>query len=82
MDLAVFTRGQLIDRDDNPPEDTVGPNHADLEARCGLGSCRLSLDHAAAVRGIPVRDEKEWKRIWDWGLLHDPTLPRSGGASR
>ncbi len=66
----MFSRHQLIDRDYNPLEDPEGPDRADLEKRYGLGERRLSLDHAAAVRGILVSDGKNvWKWIWDWGLV-------------
>ena len=74
----MFTRCQLIDRDYNPLEDPEGPDRVDLEARYGLGSRRLNLDHAAAVRGILVRDEKHWKWIWEWGLLHDEITRKYG----
>ena len=73
-----FARRQLIGRDHNPLEDPEGPDRADLEKRYGLGERRVGLDHAAAVRGILVRDEKQWKWIWDWGLLHDEIVRKYG----
>ena len=69
--MKSFTRPQLIDRDYNPLEDPEGPDRLDLERRHGQGVRRVSMDHAAAVRGILVREDKGWKWIWDWGLLHD-----------
>ena len=73
-----FTRVQLIVRDYNPLEDPEGPDRAELEARYGHGGRRASLDHAASVRGILVRDGKSWKWLWDWGLLHDEIVKKYG----
>jgi len=40
---------------------------------------RANLDHFAAVRGILVDEGKRlWKRIWDWGLLHDEIMRKYG----
>lgn len=76
--MVEFSRRQLIDRDYNPLEESGGPDRADLEKRYGLGTRRVNLDHVAAVRGILVREEKEWKWIWDWGLLHDEMVRKYG----
>lgn len=81
--MTTFSRRQLIDPDYNPLEDPEGPDRADLERRYGVGERRINLDHAAAVRGILVSEgRRQWKWIWDWGMLHDPTPLRFGGASR
>lgn len=53
-----FTSLQLIDRDYNPFENPSGPKRADLEARYGIDERRVTLDHAAGVRGILVREGK------------------------
>jgi hypothetical protein len=77
--LTQFNRQQLIDRDYDPLADPAGPDRAALERRYGQGERRLSLDHAAAVRGILVSEgEGQWKWIWDWGLLHDEMVRKYG----
>lgn len=76
--MQVFTHHQLTSRDYNPLEDRAGPDCVDLEARYGQGPRAISLDHAAAIRGILVRDGKEWKWIWGWGLLHDEMVLQCG----
>ena len=76
---VVFTRRQLVDPDYNPLADPAGPDRADLEQRYGAGTRRAGLDHAAAVRGILVSEGKrQWKWIWDWGLLHDEMVRKHG----
>jgi hypothetical protein len=74
-----FRREQLIDRDYNSLEDPDGLDAAHLAARYGQGERRINLDHAAAVRGILVREgTDDWKWIWDWGLLHDEIVRKYG----
>jgi hypothetical protein len=75
----LFSRDQLTNPDYNPLEDSEGPDRAYLEQRYGLGSRRVNLDHAGAVRGILVsEDKREWRWIWDWGLLHDEMVEKYG----
>lgn len=77
--MTHFTHHQLTSRDYNPLEDSSGPDRADLETRYGQGPRAVSLDHAAAVRGILVREpDKSWLWIWDWGLLHDEMVTKNG----
>lgn len=65
-----FTRDQLIEPEYNALEEGV-VDEAYLRDRYEPHG--ISIDHAAAVRGILVREPgtKEWKWIWGIGLLHD-----------
>ena len=77
--IKPFTHRQLTSRDYNPLDDPAGPDRADLEARYGQGPRAVRLDHAAAVRGILVREpDKSRKWMWDWGLLHDEMVRKFG----
>jgi hypothetical protein len=73
-----FRRDQLVDRDYDPLADPDGPDRQEMEERYDRAGQEGSLDHAAAVRGILVRENAAWKWIWDWGLLHDEMVRKYG----
>lgn len=74
-----FTREELID----PEYDPIQQGNVDLEDLRRRYEGHVPLDHAAAVRGILVKDPKTtaWSWIWGIGLLHDEMV-RLGGYIR
>jgi hypothetical protein len=71
-----FTREQLIDPDYNP----IGHGDVDAQELERRYPQYPDLHHAAAIRGILVREQggKAWRWVWGVGLLHDELLAASG----
>jgi len=71
-----FTREQLVD----PEYEPIAQGDVDLEDLRHRYEGHVPLDHAAAVRGILVRDTKTtaWSWIWGIGLLHDEMVTLGG----
>lgn len=59
--------------------DPIESGDVDLEDLKSRYLSHVNLDHAAAIRGILVREDKrgEWKWIWCVGLLHEEILKES-----
>ena len=73
-EYCFFSREQLLEQDYDP----IAQGDVDLEYLKEKYAGHVRLDHAAAVRGILVRDAgKIWKWVWGIGLLHDQILART-----
>lgn len=66
---------QLVD----PEYDPVEKGDVDLEDLRDRYEGRVAMEHAAAIRGILVReaDRGEWRWLWGVGLLHDEMVAKS-----
>jgi len=71
-----FTREELID----PEYDPIQRGDVDLVDLRARYEAHIDLNHAAAVRGILVRDPETKARFWIWGigLLHDEMVDLGG----
>lgn len=71
-----FTREQLL----NPEYDPIAQGDVDIGDLRTRYEDKIDLNHAAAVRGILVKDQKshDWTWIWGIGLLHDEMVRESG----
>jgi hypothetical protein len=71
-----FTHEQLV----NPDYDPIQHGDVDPDELRGRYPQYPDLHHAAAIRGVLVREigGKAWRWIWGVGLLHDELLAASG----